>query len=102
MTEPPFAIIDDVLRAKLGPHGFDHADVRVDLDHDGEEALFIDAVLKPNSPLVEGKIYSKALGALSDALLKHGERRFPYLMLRHLDAEAPEPFPWSPQESTPS
>ena len=39
-------------------------DVRVDYDHDGEEALFIDAILKPKTPLVEGKIYSAALGAL--------------------------------------
>ncbi len=101
MTDAPKNLIEAVLRETLGPYGFDHSDVRADYDHDGEEALFIDAVLKPNSPLVEGKIYSKALGALSDALLKHDERRFPYLMLRHLDEESAE-SPWPPRESAPS
>ena len=94
MTEAPKPLIDDVLRETLGAHGFDHAETKVDWDHDGEEALFIDAILKPNSPLVKAEAYSGALGALSDALLKNGDRRFPYLRLHHPDDEPAEPS-WS-------
>ncbi|MGA3307717.1 MAG: hypothetical protein ABSD08_03750 [Xanthobacteraceae bacterium] len=100
MTEVPKDLIDAVLRETLGPYGFDHSDVRADYDHDGEEALFIDAILKPNSD-VEGKIYSAALGALSNALLERRDRRFPYLMLRHPDDE-PAESPWPPRETAPS
>jgi hypothetical protein len=91
MAEVPLNIIDYVLRDKLGPYGLDHVEVKADIDHDGEPALFIDAILKPNSELVGGKVYADVLGALSDALLKGGERRFPYLMLRHPDEERAEP-----------
>ena len=101
MTEPPKALIEDVLRETLGAHGFDHAEVKVDWDHDGDEALFIDAILKPKSPLVEGETYSGALGALSNALLKNGELRFPYLSLHHPDAEPAEPS-WSLDDFAPS
>jgi hypothetical protein len=101
MTEAPRDLIEAVLRKSLGAYGFDHADVRVDYDHNGEEALFIDAILKPKTPLVEGKIYSTALGALSNALLSRSDRRFPYLRLRHPDDEPPE-SPWQPKESAPS
>ncbi len=83
MSEVPKDLIDAVLKEMLGSHGFDHSDVRADYDHDGEEALFIDAILKPKTPVVEGKAYSAALGALSNALLARGDRRFPYLALRH-------------------
>jgi hypothetical protein len=100
MTEPPKALIEDILTETLEAHGFDHAEIKVDWDHDGEEALFIDAILKPNSPLVDADAYSGALGALSDALLKIGDRRFPYLSLHHPDAEPAEP-PW-PDDFAPS
>jgi hypothetical protein len=100
MTEPPKPLIDSILRETLGPHGFDHAEVKVGYDHDDEEALFIDAILKPNSPLVEADAYSGALGALSDALLKNGDRRFPYLSLHHPDAEPAEPS-WSLDDFAP-
>jgi hypothetical protein len=101
MTEAPKDLIDAVLRETLGPYGFDYSDVRVDYDHDGEEALFIDAILRPKTPLIEGKVYSEALSALSNALLARKDRRFPYLMLRHLDEESAE-SPWPPRESAPS
>jgi len=91
MTEVPLDIIDSVLRKMLGPYGLDHVQAKADVDHDGEPALFIDAILKPNSELVGGKVYVDVLGALSDALLKRGDHRFPYLTLRHPDEERAEP-----------
>jgi len=101
MAEAPNDVIEQVLRKTLGPHGFDRAETTVGLDHDGQEALFIEAILKPNSKLIEATAYSAALGALSDALLKRGDRRFPYLTLRHIDAEPAEPA-WTPNDFAPS
>jgi hypothetical protein len=46
--------------------------------------------MKPNSPPVGGKSSSEAHGALIEALLKHGEQRFPYLLLRYPDDERGE------------
>jgi hypothetical protein len=77
------AIIDEVLREALGPHGLDHVKLEEREDHDGEPALFIDAVLKRNAKLVEASVYSNAHMAVSYALLSHGENRFPYLYLCH-------------------
>ena len=91
MTEAPTDLIDEVLRKTLGPHGLDHVNVVAGEDHDGDPALFIDAVLKPNTPLIGADIYSAAHRVLSNSLLKYGERRFPYLSLRHPDEERAEP-----------
>jgi hypothetical protein len=98
MTDVLTDLIEDVLRKKLGPHGFDHVEVKEDLDHDGEPALFIYAFLKPKTPLIEAKIYGDAHKALSDALLRQGDRRFPYLFLRHPDDERENPTS-TPSES---
>lgn len=91
MTDAPVDLIEDVLRRTLGPYGYDHAEVRVGTDHAGDEAIFIDAILKPKSGLVGGKASGDALGALSNALLAHGDRRFPYVFIRHPDDEPTEP-----------
>jgi hypothetical protein len=98
MTSAPVELIEEVLRRTLGPYGFDHAEVRVAPDHAGDEALFIDAVLKPKSGLVGGKVSNEAHGALSDALLAHGDRRFPYMSIRHPDDE-PAELPSMPADS---
>jgi hypothetical protein len=91
MSEAPTNLIEDVLRKELSPHGLDYVRVKVDEDHDGEPALFIDAFLKPNTQLIEAKIYDEAHKALSDALLRQGDFRFPYLFLRHPDDEREDP-----------
>jgi len=91
MTDAPTRLINEILREALGAHGLDRVEVKADEDHTGEPALFIDAILKPDTPLIEAKIYSAAHRALSKSLLQHGERRFPYLVLRHPDDERAEP-----------
>jgi hypothetical protein len=98
MSEAPTNLIEDVLRQELGPHGLDHVEVKADEDHAGDPALFITAVLKPNTQLIGAKIYSDAHKALNDALLNEGERRFPYLFLRHPDDEREDPMS-KPSES---
>jgi hypothetical protein len=97
VTEAPTDMIDTVLRQKLGPYGYDFAKVRPELDHDGEESLFIEAVLKPKSGFISADVSGDAHRALSDTLLKNGDRRFPYLFIRHPDDEPSEP-PSAPVE----
>jgi hypothetical protein len=80
-------IADGVLKPKLEKAGLDRIVIREGIDHDGEEALFIDAQMKPNVPIVGGDISLKLYGALSQALLHAGERRFPYFNIRHPDKE---------------
>jgi hypothetical protein len=89
MDQALIKIIDDIVRKKLGAYGLDHVDVKEGVDHDGEDALFIDAVLKPGSRIVGGKISGAAHGALNEALLKTGERRFPYFNIRHQEKQRP-------------
>lgn len=91
MTEGLKKIIDEIIRTKLEPYGLDHVDIKEDVDHDNEPALFVDAVLKPNTQLIEAEIYGDAHRALRDALHKYGESRFPYFFIRHPDDERAEP-----------
>lgn len=98
MKAPPSReFVEGVLRPILDPHGFDHAEVRVDLDHAGDEAIFVDAVMKPAAGFVGGKVSNAAHGALSDALLASGDERFPYMTIRHPDDE-PAEVPFKPSE----
>ena len=82
------------LQASLGSFGFDHADVRSGPDHDGDESLFVTAVLKPQSGPMPPEVYAGARGALDDALRTEGEQRFAYFRVNRPDepvGEAEEP-----------
>ncbi|HLH11744.1 MAG TPA: hypothetical protein VKV77_07700 [Methylovirgula sp.] len=97
LTEPEVqAVAQRILREKLGPFGFSEARVNAGLDHDGEPALFVDAIFQPNAPNIGGRASSEALVALRNALLEKDEERFPYLLLRYPDDEFPESAPRMP------
>lgn len=86
MTEDEIRIeADKVLRDALQRAGYDYVEVKTGLDQDEAPALYVTAVLKPKSSVVDGRTFSAALTALSDALLARGESRFPYLRLHHPD-----------------
>jgi hypothetical protein len=84
------AMINDLLRTKLGHLGFDHAVVKSGRDHADEPALFIDAVFKPGSGPLDGPTFSGALRVLSDGLIERGDQRFPYLTSYYPDDEIAE------------
>lgn len=80
MTREEITVIaDEVLRAALGPSGFEGAEVRADVDQDGERALMITARLRAGARLSDGEVAVNALTALRNELLARGEERFPYL-----------------------
>jgi hypothetical protein len=83
------SIADEVLRATLGPSGFERSDVREDVDSDGEPALFITARFKHGVGATDGKAALAALTNLRAALQQHGEERFPFLRFDYPDDEIP-------------
>ncbi len=78
-------IAQRVLAQTLGAVGFDHAEVHAGLDHDGDESLFVVAVLRPGSPILPSDIYAGAYEAVDDALRASGERRFSYFKVSRPD-----------------
>ena len=78
-------IADGILRDTLRGNGYKEVTVHSGLDHDGDPALFIDAVLEKDVPAVRGEIINSALASLREALLERDEGRFPYLRLVHPD-----------------
>jgi hypothetical protein len=78
-------IANRVLKPKLAKLGLEEVVVKEGLDHDGEESLFIDAKMRPGARIVGGEISSKIHAALSEALRRAGEPRFPYFNIRHPD-----------------
>lgn len=91
MAEALTNVIDAALRKALGRYGFEHADVQFRNDHEGEPALFITADLAPGAPFVEPMVSDEAHRLVSEALLDLGEKRFPYLYIRHPEQERPDP-----------
>jgi len=78
-------VADEILRNALRGSHYERVAVHSGLDHDGDPALFIDAILEKNVPPVAGEIINSALASLRAALLQNDEGRFPYLRLVHPD-----------------
>jgi hypothetical protein len=81
-TEEIEAIVYVVLSERVGVYGFDGATVRAGLDHDGEEALFIEARYKLTENEIEAGAFYGLTSALRGALAETGEDRFPYIRHR--------------------
>ncbi len=82
-------LADQVASRHLAPWGFAGSDVEAKEDHDGDAALFVTLHFREGSRVADGRAYSDTLTGLRQALLKHGEVRFPYLMYDYPDDPAP-------------
>ena len=82
-------IAEIALRDAIGDIGLDQVLVESGFDHDGEPALFVDAILAPNTPPLSGATANSALWSLRSALTRRGDLRFPYLKFKHPDDEYP-------------
>lgn len=100
MDDIPRQAIENAVRSKLGPYGLDRVETKAGFDHDGDPALFIYAVLVPNSDVVPGEVSAAANVALNEAL-GSDDRRFAYLYIQHPDDERPEDAPRSPESVSP-
>jgi hypothetical protein len=83
-------IADQVLREALRENGYERVVVQSGADHDDEPALFVEAMLRENVPVVRGEVINSALASLRAALLQNDEDRFPFLRLVHPDDVYPE------------
>lgn len=79
------AIVDGVLTGELGESGFDHADVRSGKDHDGDEAIFVRAVLRTSEEILPPQLFTRAYEVLDNTLQARGEMRFPYFSVERID-----------------
>jgi hypothetical protein len=70
--------IETVAARNLGQDAFERVIVREDVDHTGEDALFVDISMKPTH-LLSSEASVKMRLDVSTALLTAGEPRIPYL-----------------------
>jgi 3-dehydroquinate synthase class II len=92
MPEVSSSEIEEALRSALGSYGLDHVELESGLDHDGEAALFVTAVLPQHAGPVPmpGDISASANVALAQAMRRVGDERLSYLYIRRPDDERPE------------
>lgn len=74
------ALADEVLMPILGFIGFVSSNVEEREDWTGEDALYVRVHFAPGFEIVGGDVYGDAITSMRDALERHGERRFPYLL----------------------
>lgn len=77
--------VENVATHNLGRDAFERVTVREDVDHAGEDALFVDIVMNLSQDRLSSEQSVKMRFDLSNALLSLGEPRFPYLTFSYPD-----------------
>ena len=76
------AVADAVLGSEMADLGFEGVDVQHREIYDDEPSLFVSAKVAGEVPApFDAKRFSRLHGILHDALLAHGEERFPHFSL---------------------
>lgn len=75
-------VIEHVLRKHMGVYGFESADIREDVDHDGDDIIWIEAKYKLSKTPVDARAVLNTMAELRDVLIAKGEMRFPHLRNR--------------------
>ncbi len=81
--------VEDALRKALGSFDLDHVELAEGVDHDGDAAVFVTAVLRPDDRLMPGDVSAPANVALAQVLERAGDERLSYLYLKRPDDERP-------------
>jgi hypothetical protein len=89
MTKVASNDVEEALRKVLGSFGLDHVELTPGVDHDGEAALFVTAVLKPDTRLIPGEVSASANVAIAQVMENAGDERLSYLYIRRPDDERP-------------
>jgi hypothetical protein len=77
--------IEDVASRNLGAGTFECVTIREDVDHAGDDALFVDISMKLANRRLSSEESVKMRVDVSNALLSMGEGRFPYLTFSYPD-----------------
>ena len=83
------AIADDVLVRDLGMLGLDRVEARSGIDADGDPALFLKLLIRPDVETMPERQVTDSRMAFYDRLIDLGEVRFPYFRLRFTGQEIP-------------
>ena len=83
------AIADEVLVRDLGALGLDRVEARSGTDADGDPALFLRLLIRPDVDTMPERQVTDARMAFYDRLIDLGEDRFPYFRLRFTGQEIP-------------
>ncbi|WP_245443579.1 hypothetical protein [Rhizobium phaseoli] len=78
--------VEKVLRDRLGQAGFAGADIRADLDSDGDPILLVDVKYTYSDKPINSKLTYGLSTELRKALGALGETRFPHIR-HHFDAQ---------------
>jgi hypothetical protein len=81
--------VEEALRKALGSFGLDQVELKEGFDHDGEAAVFVTALLKPDARLMPGEVSASANVAVARVLERAGDERLSYLYLRRANDERP-------------
>jgi hypothetical protein len=81
--------IEKALRKQFGSFGLDHVELKAGLDHDGDPAVFVTAILPPQAPPMPGEISGAANVVVAQVLHNAGDDRLSYLHIHHPDDELP-------------
>jgi hypothetical protein len=83
------AIADEVLVGELGALGLDRVEARSGTDADGDPALFLKLLIRPEVESMPEREVTDARMAFYDRLIDLGEDRFAYFRLRFTGQEIP-------------
>ena len=83
------AIADEVLVGELGAFGLDRVEARSGTDADGDPALFLKLLIRPDVDTMPERAVTDARMAFYDRLIDLGEDRFAYFRLRFTGQEIP-------------
>jgi hypothetical protein len=78
-------LVMPILRRRLGNYGFESAEVRSGLDHDGDPVVFVTARYRAGAPELDAAQALDAMVEISDNLREKGETRFSHLTHFHPD-----------------
>lgn len=81
------SIADDVLGPRLGRFGFDHAEVELKPDHDGEDAIYVNVHFKPGFGAAPARQGTDASNEVRNAIRAKGEPRWTYVWHQYADDE---------------
>jgi hypothetical protein len=79
VSDEAVAIINDVLKRRLGRFGFTRAEIRPGEDHDGDPVIFVEARHKLTDVPVDSRETAGALSEIRRKLIAIGEYRFPHV-----------------------
>lgn len=73
--------VDLLLRERLAPYGYDHVEVAVGEDHDGDEVLRIDVYHRLSETPIDSRVVYSLRQSVRELLDELGEERHP--LIRH-------------------